>query len=255
MQKIPVKTKEEIKKIIDGGKRLSEIKHFLEEDVKIGVSAWEIEELAISLIKKTGGEAAFARVPKYNWATCINVNEGVVHGIPKKDLIFKKGDVVSVDIGLFFAGFNTDTSFSKGLDVDEPTKSFLNAGRNTLENAIACAVVGARIYDISQTIEKSLARSGFNPVKTLVGHGVGRNLHEEPQIPQFIYQDRLKTPEIPEGAVLAIEIIYSMGDGSIKHEKDGWTIVTGDGKISALNEDTVIVTKSGPLVVTRYNQA
>lgn len=255
MQKIPVKTKEEIKKIIEGGKRLSEIKHFLEESVKIGVSSWEIEELAMRLIKKTGGEAAFARVPKYHWATCINVNEGVVHGIPKKDLIFKKGDVVSVDLGLYFAGFNTDTSFSKGLDVDGQTNSFLNAGRNTLKKAISCAVVGARIYDISQIIEESLAGSGFNPVKTLVGHGVGRDLHEDPQIPQFIYQDRLKTPEIPDGAVLAIEIIYSMGDGNIKHEKDGWTIVTSDGKISALYEDTVIVAKSGPLVVTRYNQA
>lgn len=251
MLKIPVKTKEEIKKIVEGGKYLSEIKHKLEENVKIGVSAWEVEELAQKLIKKTGGEASFARVPKYHWATCVNVNEGVVHGIPRKDIVFKRGDVVSVDIGLFFAGFNTDTSFSKGLYVDGKTKHFLDTGKKTLNEAINKAIAGARIYDISLIIEENLKNNGFNPVKALVGHGVGKDLHEEPQIPQFVYQDREKTPEILEGAVLAIEIIYSMGNGDIKHEKDGWTIVTSDGKISALYEDTVIVTENGPLVVTR----
>lgn len=251
MEKIEVKNKEEIKLIVDGGKRLSEIKHSLEERVQIGVTTWEIEELAINLIKKSGGAPSFTRVPKYHWATCININEGVVHGIPRKDLIFKKGDVVSVDVGLFFKGFNTDTSFSKGLEIDADVEKFLNIGKQALDNAIVKAVPGGRIYDISESIETTLKKDGYNPVRALVGHGVGRILHEDPQIPQFVYTKRENTLEIPAGAVLAIEVIYTQGCGEIKHEKDGWTIVTSDDKISALYEDTVVVTNMGSIAVTR----
>lgn len=250
MYKIIPKTKEEIAIIIDGGKRLAEVKNKLFEKVDAGVSAWEIEELAMKLIKKNGAEASFARVPKYHWATCINVNAGVVHGIPKKEIVFQSGDVVSVDVGLIYKGFNTDTSFSKGLEVDAKTQDFLNCGKKALKNAIAKAVPGNRIFDISEAIETTLNKSGYNPVRSLVGHGVGRELHEEPQIPQFTYQNREKTPEIPVGAVLAIEVIYTVGNGEIAYENDGWTIVTSDDKISALYEDTVIVTESVPLVVT-----
>ena len=251
MEKILIKTKEEIKAITEGGKRLSEIKRKLEENVKIGVSAWEIEELAMRLIKKSGGDPSFTRVPKYHWATCININEGVVHGIPRKDIVFQKGDVVSVDVGLFFSGLHTDTSFSKGLDVNSFTEKFLNVGKQALDNAIAKAIPGGRIYDISETIETTLKKGGCNPVKALVGHGVGRELHEDPQIPQFVYWKRESTLEIPVGAVLAIEVIYTQGCGEISHEKDGWTIVTSDDKISALYEDTVVVTNTGFLAVTR----
>ncbi len=251
MEKIASKTKEEIKLIVEGGKRLSEIKNRLEEIVKIGVTAWEIEEYALDLIKVSGGEPSFARVPKYHWATCINVNEGVVHGIPRKDLVFHKGDIVSVDVGLFFKGFNTDTSFSKGLNVDRDSEKFLNFGRMALDKAISKARPGNRIYDISEAIEAILKSGGYNPVRALVGHGVGRDLHEDPQIPQFTYEEREQTPEIPKGAVLAIEVIYTTGSGEIKHAKDGWTIVTSDGKISALYEDTVVVTENGNLAITR----
>lgn len=250
MDKIIVKTKDEVGFIVDGGKRLSEIKNTLEERVRVGVSAWEIEELAIKLIKKSGGTPSFSRVPKYHWATCINVNEGVVHGIPRKDMIFKKGDVVSCDVGLYYKGFNTDTSFSKGLDIDHETETFLSYGKQALKRAISKAVSGNRIYDISEAIENTLKKGGLNPVRSLVGHGVGRKLHEDPQIPQFVYEDRSKTPLIPVGAVLAIEVIYTKGSGEIKYAKDGWTIITSDDKISALYEDTVVVTENGNLVIT-----
>ncbi len=251
MEKIRLKTKEELELIVEGGKCLSEVKHKLEEKVNIGVSAWEVEELAIELIKKTGGEPGFSRVPKYHWATCINVNEGIVHGIPTKDLVFKKGDIVSVDVGLFYKGFNTDTSFSKGLGVTPEIQKFLNVGKSTLEKAVSEVVAGNRIYDISEAIEEGLKRGGCNPVRALVGHGVGRELHEDPQIPQFVYENRERTPEIGVGAALAVEVIYTTGSGGIKYAKDGWTIVTSDGKISALYEDTVVVTEKGSLVVTR----
>ena len=219
--------------------------------MKVGVSAWEIEQLAVALIKKSGAEASFSKVPKYHWATCININEGVVHGIPKKEVVFKKGDVVSVDVGLYYKGFHTDTSFSKGLGVDAVVEKFLNVGKQTLSNAIAAALPGARIYDISQRIETSLKEGGCNPVKALVGHGVGRQLHEDPLIPQFVYGKREDSAEVKPGMVLAIEVIYTLGDGEIAHDKDGWTIVTRDGTISALYEDSLVITEKGHFVVTR----
>ena len=251
MEKIPVKNKEEIKVIIEGGKRLSEVKKRLEENVKVGVNAWEIEALANALIKKSGSEPSFTRVSGYHWATCINVNEGIVHGIPQKDIIFRRGDVVSVDVGLYHKGFNTDTSFSKGLGVDADTQTFLDVGKLALDNAIAKASPGGRIYDISKAIEDTLKNSKLNPVRVLVGHGVGRDLHEYPEIPQFVVAEREKTPEIPVNSVLAIEVIYTKGSGAIKYGKDGWTIITSDGKISALYEDTIIITVGGHLIATR----
>jgi methionyl aminopeptidase len=251
MEKIPVRSKEEIKIIIDGGKRLAEIKKSLEENVKVGVNAWEIEKLASKLIKKSGGEPSFTRVSGYHWATCINVNEGIVHGIPRKDMVFRAGDVVSVDVGLYYKEFNTDTSFSKGLDIDRDTQKFLDVGKLALDNAIAMAVPGGRIFDISKAIEDTLKDATFNPVRVLVGHGVGRDLHEYPEVPQFVMTEREKTPEIPVNSVLAIEVIYTKGSGGIKYGKDGWTIITSDGKISALYEDTVIVTENDHLIATR----
>ncbi len=248
---IKIKTEQEIKTVIEGGKRLSEVKHRLFDKVGVGVSAWEIEEMAQKLLKKNGGEAGFMRVPDYHWATCININEGVVHGIPRKDLVFRDGDVVSVDVGLYYKGLNTDTSFSKGLNVGKELQKFLKTGSETLNKAISKALPGNRIYDISEVIERSLKNGGCNPIRALVGHGVGKDLHEDPQIPQFVFENRDNTPEIPLGAVLAIEIIYSLGSGEIKHEKDGWTIVTADDKISALYEETVVVTQNGNLAVTR----
>jgi len=251
MGSIKLKSGSDIKSIIEGGKHLSEIKGKLYEKVKVGVSSWEIEELAVKLIKKSGGEAAFKRVPKYSWATCVNINEGIVHGIPEKGMVFQEKDIVSVDVGLYFRGFNTDTSFSKGLGVSAEHKLFLDTGSKALENAIAKTVTGNYIYDISESIETILKKEGYNPVKSLVGHGVGKDLHEEPQIPQFVFRKRTETPMIVPGMVLAIEIIYTTGSGEMSYANDGWTIVASDGKISALYEDTVAVTENSSLRITK----
>ena len=133
----------------EGGKRLSEVKQALKKKVRIGNSAWDVEEAAVKLIKKSGGTASFKMVPNYSWATCVNVNEGVVHGIPKKETVFNKGDVVSVDVGLYYKGYHTDTSFTIGLQVNKKVNKFLKTGEKALDAAIKKAVVGNRIFDIS----------------------------------------------------------------------------------------------------------
>ena len=247
---IPIKSKREIEIMQEGGKRLSEVKQLLMSLVKEGVSAWEIEEEAERQILKRGGAPSFKMVPGYSWATCINVSQGVVHGIPRKDVIFKKNDLVSVDLGMFFKGFHTDTSFSLVIGRNHEKEKFLEIGRKALDLAIDNTRAGRRIFDISKAIEETLNKAGYRPVRSLFGHGVGRKLHEEPQIPGFVYARREDTPEIKVGMVLAIEVIYVMGREQLVLEKDGWTISTADGKISALFEETVAVTPQGPLVIT-----
>jgi len=244
-----IKTPEEVEIMAEGGALLAGVRDALKDSVKVGMSALEIEVLANELIKKTGGEPSFKRVPGYSWATCVNVNEGIVHGIPKKDVVFAKGDVVSVDVGLFFKGFHTDTSFTVGLDVDSETKRFLDSGRRALDKAITQAVIGNHILDISVQMQK-VENDGYSVVRSLVGHGVGRELHESPQVPCYDFGRTMPNPELVEGLVIAIEIMYAQGSPEIIHAQDKWTIETRDGKLSALYEETVAITKNGPLVLT-----
>ena len=249
--KINIKTAKDIKKMHEGGKKLAEIKRKLSETVKLGVSAIDVENLANKLIKKSGGEASFKMVPGYSWATCVNLNEGIVHGIPKKEIVFKKGDVISVDIGLFFKGFHTDTSFTLALEPSDEIIKFLEIGKLTLEKAIKKAKIGNKIYDISLEIEKFLESSKYVPIKALVGHGIGRDLHEAPQIPCFTSGSREESLDIGKGTVLAIEVMYTTGKPDISVAEDGWTISTRNGRISGLFEETVAVINDGPLVLTR----
>jgi len=250
MAGIIVKTEAEIEIMRQGGRKLAGIREMLSEKVSKGVNAWDIEELAVKLIKKENAEASFKMVKGYSWATCVNINEGLVHGIPGKDIIFKKGDVVSVDLGIYYKGFHTDTSFTKAINPDAKIANFLQVGKVAIKKAINEACPGNFVYDISEAIETPIKKAGFFPIKALVGHGVGRALHEEPQVPCFVPGARESSPKLTVGTVLAIEVMYCMGQPDVVVGDNGWTISTADGKISALFEDTVAVTNSGPIVLT-----
>ncbi len=247
---VSIKTPEEIKIMQEGGRKLSGVKSKIKKGVKIGSFASDIENIAQTEIKKAGGKASFAMVPGYSWATCVNVNEGVVHGIPHKSVKFKKGDLVSVDVGMLFNGFHTDTSFSVGLEADKKLNDFMKVGQKSLSNAIDKAQVGNKIYDLSEAMQSTLKGAGLSPVRSLVGHGIGKNLHEEPQIPCFTLGERGDSMDIVEGMVLAIEVMYTKGNPRVITQEDGWTIAIASGRMSALYEETVAVTSSGPLVLT-----
>lgn len=248
--KVKVKTKQEIRIMADGGKKLSRVKEKLKAKIDFGINAQEIEKLADELIEKESAKPSFKMVKGYSWATCINVNEGIVHGIPKKTIIFRKGDIVSIDVGLFYKGFHTDTSFSIAIAPDRETKLFLKKGREALNMAIQKALPGNRVYDISKAMEDTFKKAGYSPIRALVGHGIGRRLHEAPQIPCFTSGKRKNTASILEGAVLAIEAMYSRGKPEVALNSDGWTIKTRDGKIAGLFEETVAVTEHGPKILT-----
>lgn len=248
--KTTIKSKKDFQIMTEGGKKLARIKKALKDKIAEGVTAKEVEDLANELITEEGAKASFKMVPNYKWATCVNVNAGIVHGIPHESIVFKKGDVVSVDVGIFYQGFHTDTSFTVGVGVDKKTSKFIDGGKSTLQKAIKSARAGGKVYDISSTIENSLKELGYTPVKALVGHGIGRELHEDPHIPCFVDGDRPNSPDIVEGNAFAIEVMYTMGSHALKVEDDNWTISTRDGKMAALFEDTVFITENGPEVLT-----
>lgn len=251
MDKFSLKTPEELEIMKEGGKKLSFVKDELVKAAKIGVSAAEIDDLAEKLILESGGKPSFKMVKGYSWSTCINVNEGVVHGIPHKELIFKEGDLVSIDLGMYYKGFHTDTSISFDLNGSKKIKSFLNAGKETLNNAISVVDPdNSYIYDISKAIEDTVKKYGYHPILDLTGHGIGKNLHENPYIPCFIEGLRIETPKIIPGMALAIEVMYVEGKPSLVKENDGWTIATQDGKIAGLFEETIIVFKEGYEIIT-----
>ncbi|MDP1759857.1 MAG: type I methionyl aminopeptidase, partial [Candidatus Woesebacteria bacterium] len=217
----------------------------------VGVTAYEIDKLAEKLIDESGGRPSFKTVSGYCWSTCININQGVVHGVPSKDIIFKDGDLISIDLGMFYKGFHTDTSISVAINPTKEVKKFIKAGKEALHKAISSIVPNeSYIFDISEQIEKTIISHGYSPIKDLTGHGIGKNLHEEPFVPCFVSGLRIETPKIVSGMALAIEVMYTMGNHKLVKENNGWTISTADGKIAGLFEDTVIVTKKGYKVIT-----
>jgi methionyl aminopeptidase len=251
VNKISLKTEAEMKIMAEGGAKLACVKKALAKAIKPGVSAWDIEELANDLIEKEGAYPSFKKVPNYKWATCVNVNDGVVHGIPKKTTVFKEDDVISVDVGIYYKGFHTDTAISICLSDRSDLKNFLAAGKKADLEGIKQVKKGKTIGDISRAIEKRLFANNLKPIWSLTGHGVGKELHEQPYIPNFQSEDASQKLVIGEGFVLAVEVMFTTGDGELKQDNDGWTLRTKDAKIAGLWEETVAVTANGPIVITK----
>lgn len=259
---IPIKTSQEIEKMREGGKILAKILEEIKKEVKSGITTLELDKRAEELIKKAGGKPSFKMVPKYRWSTCVCVNEVVVHGVPG-DYELKEGDILGVDIGLFYKGFHTDMAWTLRVQTQNSrfavgqaklktqNDKFLEVGKKALDEAIKMSKVGNRVGHISKAIQDTIEVAGFSPVRALVGHGIGKILHEEPQIPCFLRGKLSKTPKLKAGMTLAIEIIYNQGLPEVEYlNDDGWTIKTADGKLSGLFEHTVAVLEGGPEILT-----
>lgn len=237
----------------EGGRKLGNILQELLNLSQPGVSLAQLEERANVLIGEAGGTPSFRTVPGYRWATCLCINEVVVHGIPTKHLL-RDGDKLTIDIGLLYKGLHTDTAWTKliGSSADEEKKRFLKVGEETLWKAIAVARAGNRIGHISQVIQTGVEGAGYSIVKTLVGHGVGRELHEDPQVPGFVHGAIENTPVLVADETIAIEVIYAMGKGTIEYESDdGWTLATRDRTLASVFEHTIAVTDNRSIVLTK----
>ena len=218
-----------------------------------GTSTLELSNLAEKEIKKASMKPGFKTVEDYQFAICTTVNEEVVHGIPS-DYRLQEGDLLSLDLGVMNEGLHTDVAISfevraKKGQVSEKNKTFLETGERTLKMAVAMVKDGIRVGDISSLIQKEIEGQGYSIVKELTGHGVGYDLHEDPLIPGF---GRKGTgPILEEGMTVAVEVIYTQGRPEIALLADGWTIVSQDKSLAAVFEDTVLVTKKGPVVLTQ----
>lgn len=247
---IPQKLTKEIKIMQKGGRKLAGFMEILLAKAKPGVSLKEIDCLADELMAKSGGKPSFKMVRGYHWATCLNVNQGVVHGVPS-DYRLKKGDLLSIDLGLFYQGFHTDMARTIRIGKESRDKKFLEAGRKALAKATRVVRPGNRVGHISRVIEKEIKKAGFKPVLVLTGHGVGKKLHEAPAIPGYLRGRIANTEKLKPGMTLAIEVIYTQGKSEVVVKDDDWTIETVDGQLAGLFENTIAVTKQGPLVLTK----
>lgn len=245
-----VKTNKEIEIMKMSGKIAGLALKKVLDNVKPGVSCRQLDRIARHEIEAHGATSSFMTVDDYKWTICTTINDQVVHGIPG-ETVLKEGDVLGIDIGALYKGYHSDLAISVPVgQIDEDKQKFLEVGKNTLKKAITKATPGARIGDISQAIQEGVESAGYSVVKNLTGHGVGRELHEEPMVPGFGKAG--KGPEIKDGMTLAIEVIYAQGAGDVKLEKDDWTISTNDGSLGGLFEQTIAVTKHGPIVLTPY---
>lgn len=218
------------------------------DEIREGVTGIEVDKVAEAEIYRLGGDLSYKSVPGYKFATCITVNDQVVHGIPTNRK-FKEGDLVSVDLAVEFRGWHTDCAWSILLGKDPKKEKFLKVGEEALWNGIGKALDGNRVGDISHAIESKVEGAGYSVVRSLVGHGVGKSLHEEPEIPG--YGDSGKGVLLKSGMTLAIEVIYTMGKHEVVLDSDGWTYSTQDKSFAGLFEMSVIVAKERAEVLTR----
>lgn len=243
---ISIRTDEEIQIMKEGGKITAGALDAVLKNVKVGVKLSELDKIAEDFILKAGAKPSFKMVEGYKYTTCININEGLVHGIPN-DTVVKTGDLVKVDLGAFYKGFHTDLSYTVEVGTNKYTQ-FLKAGEEAINEAIKQCVAGNHIGDISFAIQKVIEGAGLSISRELIGHGVGKELHEDPEIPGYGVMGR--GPLIKKGMVFALEVIYQAGKPDLAFEKDGWTIRTKDRSMAGLFEHTVAITDNKPVVLT-----
>ena len=222
------------------------------EMIRPGISTKEIDTKIQRYIEKCGAVPSFLGYGGFPGSACISKNREVIHGIPSSRVILEEGDIVKVDVGARYRGYNGDSArtFPVGKVSDEAMK-LISVTEKSFHEAIKFAKAGCRVGDIGAAVEDFVISNGFTVVRDYVGHGVGKDLHEEPNIPN--YRQRIRGIRLYSGMTLAIEPMVNVGTYAVKTLKDGWTVVTADGKLSAHYENTVLVTDGDPLILTDVN--
>lgn len=247
---IPIKSVQEIKIMREGGQILARILAEVIKRVKPGVSTQELNDVAHNLMQDAGVEPVFLGYQGYTGVLCASINDEVVHGIPDPKAFVKNGDIIGLDIGIRHRGLCTDMARTVAVGtISAPARKLIKATREALDAGIAQIRPGIKVGDISSAIQRYAESRGYSLVRTLYGHGVGRELHEEPTIPNFGLPNT--GPEIKPGMTLAIEPMVNIGQHKVETLSDGWTVITSDGHLSAHYEDTVVVTASGHEILTR----
>lgn len=249
---IILKNKEDLNRLQKANFIVAETLEELKKNILPGVTTAELDRIAESFIREKGAVPAFKGYRGYPVALCIAVNEEVVHGIPGPREL-KKGDIVSLDIGVLLDGYYGDAALTVGVqNISPAAQKLIKITEESLYAGIERALAGNRLSDVSVAIQNHVEANGFSIVRDFVGHGIGRNLHEDPQIPNF-YSPSAYNPRLKEGMVLALEPMVNEGTHKVNILDDGWTAVTKDGKLSAHFEHSIAVTAKGPWILSRLD--
>ncbi|MDE6181849.1 MAG: type I methionyl aminopeptidase [Eubacteriales bacterium] len=246
---ITIKNQKQIESMKTACKINAEALELLEQYIKPGISTKELDKIAFNFITSKGGKPSFKGYGGFPASICASINNQLIHGIPS-DTILKEGDIISIDIGTYINGFHADAArtFPVGKVSDLAIK-LIETTKQAFFEGIKYAKVGYYLYDISENIQKCVEDNGFYIVKDYVGHGIGKNLHEDPQIPNYRPMGK-KGPKLIKGMTLAIEPMVNVGTKDIKVLDDGWTVVTKDGSLCAHYENTILITENEPEILT-----
>jgi methionyl aminopeptidase len=247
---IILKSRQEIEKIRKACLIVADVLDGIVDLIKPGVNTHTLDEYAEKLIVSAGARPAFKGYRGYPKTLCTSVNNQVVHGIPSSAVVLKDGDIISVDVGAIVEGFYGDAARTYPVGTVNPeAQRLIEVTEEALRRGVAKAHPGNRLYDISSAVQRHVESHGFSVVREFVGHGIGRNMHEDPQIPNFGEQGQ--GPRIKAGMVFAIEPMVNKGGSGTMVLQDGWTAVTADGSLSAHFEHTVAVTQEGPWILSQ----
>ncbi|WP_250278374.1 type I methionyl aminopeptidase [[Clostridium] colinum] len=246
---ITIKNEKHIDYMKEAGKINSEVLNLLESYIKPGISTKELDKIAFDFIKSKDAIPSFKGYGGFPATICASVNNQLIHGIPS-DILLKEGDIISIDVGTYKNKFHADAArtFAVG-NISDEAKKLIDITKQSFFEGIKFAKVGYYLYDISSAIQKYVEDNGFSIVRDYVGHGIGKNLHEDPQIPNYRPFNK-KGPKLIKGMTLAIEPMVNVGARDIKVLQDGWTVVTKDGSLSAHYENTVLITEDEPDILT-----
>ncbi|MEM7232927.1 MAG: type I methionyl aminopeptidase [Planctomycetota bacterium] len=249
---ISYKSPEEIEKMRSASRIVAEALHLVRSSIEPGISTLDLDHMVRDFVKSKGGQLLFYRYRGFPANSCISINDEVVHGIPRKRRRLREGDIVSVDVGVKIQGFCGDSAWTFPVgEVSEDVQRLLEIGKKSLYKGIEACHPGQRISDIGRAIQEYSEAEGYTVVKKFVGHGIGKNLHEDPQVPNYVDDSLLRDdPELREGLVLAIEPMLNVGTEDVEVLDDGWTVVTKDRKLSVHFEHSVAITASGPDILT-----
>jgi methionyl aminopeptidase len=245
---IILKNERDIEVMRAAGSVAAEVLNLVGSWIRPGVTTREIDTYAANLIKERGAKSAFLGYRKYPGHVCISVNDQVVHGLPS-DRRVNFGDIISLDVGVIYRGYIGDTAKTVAVGgCDLLAQKLMDVTERALYEGIGQALAGNRVVDISRAIQKYVETNGFSVVREFVGHGVGRSMHEEPQVPNFV--DGKSSPKLRPGMTIAIEPMVNAGKPAVEILNDGWTVVTRDGMPSAHFEHTVLITENEPEILT-----
>lgn len=245
---INLKTEEELKIMREGGKILANVLKEIEKMARPRITTLELDRAAEALILSAGAKPGFKGHEGFNYSLCVSINENIVHGLPS-NYILKDGDLLKLDLGVWHKGFNTDAALTIAIGkVSFEAKRLMNVTKKSLRLAIKKSKVGNTTGDIGNTVQRFVEDQGFGVVRDLCGHGIGKNLHEDPKVPNF--GKRETGEKLVEGMVIAIEPMVTMGDYNLRKSNDNYGYATKDNSLAAHFEHTIAITKSGPKILT-----